>query len=201
MDVIAAVVLEGDCDAFEDLMRRYGAMVVTRVKYHVPPDALEETVQEVFLKAYKALATCRERDRFKAWLSAITWKGPAENPDDEYPLVLTTGRVLYQYHTGTMTRRSEVLEESAPAAYVEMNPADADNLGLEDGEMARATSRRGSIEIAIRVTDRVEKGLVFIPFHYKEASVNLLTNDALDPQCKIPEAKVCAIKVEKLLMA
>jgi len=136
--------------------------------------------------------------RGKAWLSEITWNGPAENPDTEYPLILTTGRVLYQYHTGTMTRRSEVLENSAPSAYVEMNPADAESLKLIDNEMVRAASRRGTIELAVRITDRVDKGLVFIPFHYKEASANLLTNDALDPHCKIPEAKVCAIKIEKL---
>ena len=136
--------------------------------------------------------------RGKAWLSAITWDGPAEKPDDEYPLVLTTGRVLYQYHTGTMTRRSEVLENSAPSAYVEMNPADAEELKLADNEMVCAASRRGSIELAVRITERINKGLVFIPFHYKEASANLLTNDALDPHCKIPEAKVCAIKIQKL---
>ena len=139
--------------------------------------------------------------RGKAWLSAIKWNGPAEKPDDEYPLVLTTGRVLYQYHTGTMTRRSDVLENSAPSAYVEMNPADAEALDLTDNEMVRAVSRRGEIELAVRITDRVSKGLVFIPFHYKEASANLLTNDALDPHCKIPEAKVCAIKILKLELA
>ncbi len=136
--------------------------------------------------------------RGKGYLSAITWSGPAELPDADYPLVLTTGRVLYQYHTGTMTRRSEVLENSAPSAYVEMNTEDAADLNLNDNEMVRASSRRGKIKLAVRITDRVKKGLVFIPFHYKEASVNLLTNDALDPQCKIPEAKVCAIKIEKL---
>jgi predicted molibdopterin-dependent oxidoreductase YjgC len=136
--------------------------------------------------------------RGKAWLSAITWNGPAETPDEEYPFVLTTGRVLYQYHTGTMTRRSDVLEGNAPNAYVEMHPADAQDLGVADTEMVRAVSRRGSIELAVRITDRVNTGLVFIPFHYKEASVNLLTNDALDPHCKIPEAKVCAIRIEKI---
>ena len=136
--------------------------------------------------------------RGKGYLSAITWNGPQELPDAEYPLVLTTGRVLYQYHTGTMTRRSEVLENSAPSAYVEMNPADAEKLAVSDNEIVRASSRRGAIKLAVRITDRVNKGLVFIPFHYKEASVNLLTNDALDPHCKIPEAKVCAIKIEKI---
>ena len=97
-----------------------------------------------------------------------------------------------------MTRRSDVLEGYAPSAYVEMNPEDAASLNISDNEMVRASSRRGKIKLAVRITDRVKKGLVFIPFHYKEASVNLLTNDALDPQCKIPEAKVCAIKIEKL---
>ena len=136
--------------------------------------------------------------RGKGFLSAVTWTGPEETPDAEYPLVLTTGRVLYQYHTGTMTRRSEVLESSAPSSFVEMNPADAEALQLEDKEMVRASSRRGSITLAVRITDRISKGLVFIPFHYKEASVNLLTNNALDPYCKIAEAKVCAIKIEKI---
>ncbi len=136
--------------------------------------------------------------RGKAWLSEITWSGSEETPCADYPFILTTGRVLYQYHTGTMTRRSEVLEGAAPSAYVEMNQADADALDVKDKEIIVASSRRGKIEIAVHVTDRVKKGLVFIPFHYKEASVNLLTNDALDPHCKIPEAKVCAIKIEKL---
>ncbi len=136
--------------------------------------------------------------RGKAWLSAINWTGPAELPDEEYPLVLTTGRVLYQYHTGTMTRRSKVLEGNAPSAYVEIHPEDAKNLGFTDKEMVRAVSRRGKIELEVNITDRVNIGLVFIPFHYKEASVNLLTNDALDPHCKIPEAKVCAIRIEKI---
>ena len=136
--------------------------------------------------------------RGKAWLSAISWNGPAELPDVEYPMVLTTGRVLYQYHTGTMTRRSKVLEENAPSAYVEIHPGDAAALGIENNEMVIASSRRGSIKLAARVTDRTSRGLVFIPFHYKEASANLLTNDALDPQCKIAEAKVCAVKIEKI---
>ena len=136
--------------------------------------------------------------RGKALFSAITWNGPDERPDEEYPLVLSTGRILYQYHTGTMTRRSKVLEESAPSPYVEMNPADAEILSLEEGETVQASSRRGQITLPVRITDRVYKGMVFMPFHYKEAAANLLTNDALDPVCKIPEAKVCAIKIEKV---
>ncbi len=133
----------------------------------------------------------------KALFTVIDWIGPDETTDDEYPLVLSTGRVLYQYHTGTMSRRSEVLERSAPSPYVEMNPEDAEALRLEDGEVVQASSRRGTIKLPVRITSRVERGLVFIPFHYKEAAANLLTNDALDPQCKIAEAKVCAVKIEK----
>ncbi len=135
--------------------------------------------------------------RGRALLSAITWEGPDELPDEEYPLVLTTGRVLYQYHTGTMTRRSQVLEDAAPGPYVEMNPEDAGTAGVRDGDEVRASSRRGSIVLPVRVTGRIQKGLVFIPFHYREAAANLLTNDALDPHCKIAEAKVCAVKIEK----
>ena len=134
----------------------------------------------------------------KAKFTLIDWHGPEEVPDEEFPLVLSTGRVLYQYHTGTMTRRSEVLEKAAPGPYVEMNPDDAAELGLDDNEVVRAQSRRGTITLPVRITERVHNGLVFMPFHYREAAANLLTNDALDPQCKIPEAKVCAVRIEKI---
>ena len=136
--------------------------------------------------------------RGKGRFTAVVWKGPEEQPDEEFPLVLSTGRVLYQYHTGTMTRRSEVLERSAPGPYVEMHPDDAAALGVADGEEVRAVSRRGEIVLPARVTDRVARGQVFMPFHYREAAANLITNDALDPACKIPEAKVCAIRIEKV---
>ncbi len=136
--------------------------------------------------------------RGRGLLTPIVWSGPDELPDEEYPLVLTTGRVLYQYHTGTMTRRSRVLEESAPGPFVEMNPEDAEELGIGDRETVQAVSRRGSIKLPVRVTPTVNRGLVFIPFHYREAAANLLTNDALDPHCKIAEAKVCAVRIEKV---
>jgi len=134
----------------------------------------------------------------RAKFSAVVWQGPRELPDEEYPLVLSTGRVLAQYHTGTMTRRSPILEDVDSGPYAEINPEDAEQLGIEPGEKVRAVSRRGNITIPARITERVGKGLVFIPFHYREAAANLLTNDALDPVCKIPEAKVCAVRLEKL---
>ena len=133
-----------------------------------------------------------------ASFTPITWRNAEELPDDEYPFILTTGRVLYQYHTGTMTRRSPVLENADRGPIVEMNPEDAERLQIKDGEQVHVTSRRGSITLPVLVTDGISPGVTFIPFHYKEAAANLLTNDALDPDCKIPEAKVCAVKVEKV---
>ncbi len=127
----------------------------------------------------------------------ITWRNPEELPDDDYPFVLTTGRVLYQYHTGTMTRRSQVLEDADRGPVIEMNPDDAARLQIKDGEQVDVASRRGTITLPVFVTDRISSGITFIPFHYKEAAANLLTNDALDPDCKIPEAKVCAVRVDK----
>jgi predicted molibdopterin-dependent oxidoreductase YjgC len=131
-------------------------------------------------------------------LSAIEFKEPAERPDQAYPLTLTTGRLIFHYHTGTMTRRTEILNREVPAAYVEMNPADAAALDIKDGESVSVASRRGAISIAARITDRVARGTVFIPFHFVESSANVLTNPAFDPVAKIPEYKVCACKVEKV---
>jgi len=134
----------------------------------------------------------------RAKFTKIVWHGPQELPDDEYPLYLSTGRVLAQYHTGTMTRRSCVLELVDKGPYVEINPEDAEKIGVRNGENVRAVSRRGSITVPAMITERVNRGMVFIPFHYKEAAANLLTNDALDPVSKIPEAKDCAVRLEKI---
>ena len=120
-----------------------------------------------------------------------------EVPDEEYPFILTTGRILFQYHTGTMSRRSRVLEAAAPEPFIEVNEIDAERLGIEEAEVLTVVSRRGEINLKARIGNIVAPGVVFIPFHYKEAAANLLTNDALDPICKIAEAKVCAVRVEK----
>lgn len=134
----------------------------------------------------------------RAKFTAVEWHGPQEMPDEKFPLYLSTGRVLAQYHTGTMTRRSRILEDVDNGPYVEVNPRDAEEIGIKNGDSVRAVSRRGNITIPAMLTERVASGMVFIPFHYKEAAANLLTNDALDPVCKIPEAKVCAVRLEKL---
>lgn len=129
--------------------------------------------------------------------SPVQHTPPAEEPSEEYPMVLTTGRNLFQFHTGTMTRRSPKLEREAPEPYVEINSADAKRLGVTDDERVMVSSRRGAITLKARVTDRIVPGSIFIPFHYAEAAANRLTNAALDPISNIPELKVCAAKVQK----
>ena len=123
---------------------------------------------------------------------------PDELPDEEYSFALSTGRVYWHYHTGTMTRRTSTLDREVPAAYIEMNPQDAERLKVQNGEQVRVSSRRGKIEIPIKITEKVKKGSVFIPFHFREAAANVLTNPAVDPVAKIPEYKICAVKIEKL---
>jgi formate dehydrogenase major subunit len=120
-----------------------------------------------------------------------------EQPDNEYPLILTTGRVLYHYHTRTMTKRVEGLEAKVPESYVEINPATAASLSVADGDMVLVSSRRGEIKIKAKVTDRLDSDVVFIPFHFAEGAANMLTNTVLDSIAKIPELKVCAVRVEK----
>ena len=127
---------------------------------------------------------------------AIDFQEAAELPDEEYPLILTTGRLMFHWHTGTMTRRSEKLNEEVPEAYVEVHPDDAARIGLDGAKRVRVTSRRGEIELAALVSPRIRPGVVFIPFHFAEAAANALTNAALDPIAKIPEYKVCAVRVE-----
>ena len=125
-----------------------------------------------------------------------TYIPPAESVDDEYNFILTTGRIYWHFHTGTMTRRTSVLDREVPEAYVEINPNDAKKLGVRTGTMVKVTSRRGNIELKVVVAERMKEGIVYIPFHFKEASANVLTSSNLDPTAKIPEYKVSAVKVE-----
>ena len=127
---------------------------------------------------------------------AVDHMPPAELPDDEYPLMLTTGRVIYHWHGGEMTHRARNLEAMYPEALVEINPKDALKMQINDGELMKVASRRGEIIAKAQVTDRVEPGLIFSTFHFAESAANFLTNPALDPQAKIPEYKVCAVRVE-----
>jgi formate dehydrogenase alpha subunit len=123
---------------------------------------------------------------------------PAELPDQDYPLMLTTGRVLYHWHGAEMTRRARGLTSVYPEALIEINPKDAQRAGIAEGEMIQLASRRGEIAAKAWLTERVGPGLVFATFHFPESAANFLTNPALDPLAKIPEFKVCAVKVRKL---
>lgn len=131
-------------------------------------------------------------------MSAVEYREPAEMTDKEYPFILTTGRVLYQYHTGTMTRLSKGITERCPESLVEINPADGKKLGLTGGQFVKVSSRRGTLQAKSDLTERVPEGTIFMNFHFREAAVNLLTNPALDPVAKIPEFKVCAVRIDRV---
>ena len=134
--------------------------------------------------------------RGKVPFAVVPFSPPAEVTSEQYPFILTTGRNLFQYHSGSMTRRVGAIESHAGEAYVEVNPADSAKLGIENGDMIRVSSKRGAVELKATVTRRIPSGVVFIPMHYHEAAANVITNDALDPVVKIPELKVCAVKIE-----
>jgi formate dehydrogenase major subunit len=121
---------------------------------------------------------------------------PAELPDQEYPLVLNTGRLLEHWHTGTMTRRAAALDALQPGPFVEVHPDDLTRQALADGALVTVRSRRGAIRLPVRASQAVQPGSVFIPFHFREAAANVLTIDALDPFGKIPEFKFCAVRIE-----
>jgi formate dehydrogenase (coenzyme F420) alpha subunit len=132
-------------------------------------------------------------------LMPIEFIPPAELPDEEYPFTLTTGRMLFHWHTGSMTRRSKTLDREVPTGFVEINTEDAAELGIKNKELVRVKTRRGEIEIGAKVTPDIMKGIIFIPFHFVECAANTLTQSfALDPAAKMPEFKVSAASIEKL---
>lgn len=135
--------------------------------------------------------------RGKGMFKAIEHKEAAEQADEKYPFVLTTGRVLYHYHTGTMTRKVKGLNEKVPEGYIEISEAAASELGINDGQMLKVSSRRGTINVKAKLSRRVKGNVVFVPFHFAEAAANMLTNGALDPVSKTPEFKVCAVSISK----
>jgi predicted molibdopterin-dependent oxidoreductase YjgC len=140
------------------------------------------------------------RDRFSKGRGSFLpcdFKPVAETPDEEYDFMLTTGRIYFQYHTGTMSRRISALSREAPEATVEIHPDDAKRLGVRNNDVVEITSRRGSVRARAEVTQGVPRKVVFSTFHYHESPINALTNPALDPSAKIPEYKGCAVKVRK----
>ncbi|MFG2077804.1 molybdopterin oxidoreductase family protein [Nonomuraea maritima] len=139
-----------------------------------------------------AFATPDGRARFVA----VQHRPPAEEPDDDYPVYLSTGRVLAQYQSGAQTRRIAPLVEAAPEPYVELHPDLAARLDIASGDVVRVSSRRGETKVVARISDAIRRDTVFMPFHWEGA--NRLTNPALDPSSRMPEFKVCAVKVERI---
>jgi predicted molibdopterin-dependent oxidoreductase YjgC len=170
----------------------YGGISYDRIEYegiHWPAPTAEHPGTPIL-----------HREQFtkgKGTFHAIDYIPPAEHTDDEYPMYLTTGRLLYQYHTGTMTMKSGGLNEIAPECFVEISHQDAGKYDMQDGAMVDIASRRGNIQARIKVSRKAVSGTVFIPFHYARAAANRLTNAALDPTSGIPEYKVCAVKLSK----
>ncbi len=170
----------------------YGGITYDRIAYegiHWPAPTAEHPGTPIL-----------HREQFtkgKGTFHAIDYIPPAECADADYPMHLTTGRLLYQYHTGTMTMKSDGLNEIAPECFVEISPHDARQYEVADGDVVEIASRRGSIQAVIKVSKMAVSGTVFIPFHYAAAAANRLTNAALDPISGIPEYKVCAVKLSK----
>lgn len=133
--------------------------------------------------------------RGKGLFKAIEYKPSNELPDAEYPFLLTTGRVLYHYHTRTMTGKVAGLNKLSPESFIEINPVTARNLGVKDGQKVNVSSRRGEISTTAKITRTIKENVVFMPFHFAEGAANVLTNPALDPISKIPEYKVCAVAI------
>lgn len=133
----------------------------------------------------------------RALFRPAEYQPPQEVPDEEYPFIFTTGRILYHYHTRTMTGREKGLNKIAGESYVEINIADARALGIDQDDLVIVWSRRGEVEVLAKVTKHIRPGTLFMPFHFAEGAANLLTNDALDPIAKIPEFKACAAAIRK----
>ena len=135
--------------------------------------------------------------RGKGLITPIENKAPKETADKDYPFILTTGRRYEHFHTATMTRRSKAPNYYVPDAALEINPADAEKIGIKTGDKIEVFSRRGSITTNAKVSERVAEGVVFGCFHFAESAINVLTNNVLDPVSKIPEYKVCAVNIKK----
>ena len=136
--------------------------------------------------------------RGRGHFTPVVHRLPAELPDADFPFVLTTGRTYFHWHTGSMTRRTHLLDREEPRSFIEVHPDDAARLGIRNRDMLLVSSRRGEIRTEARVTDMVIAGVLFMPFHFAEGAANALTNNALDPESSIPEFKVCAVRLEKI---
>lgn len=180
-------------DEIAELTPQYGGINYDRIEEQGIQWPCPDTEHEGTKYLHKA-AIARGRGLFMP----AEYTKSAEMTDKEYPFIFTTGRILYHYHTRTMTGRVEGLNALAPESYVEINETTAAKWGISEGDKVRLTSRRGEIITSARITDIIDEGVLFMPFHYAEGAANYLTNTALDPTAKIPELKVAAVRMTKV---
>jgi formate dehydrogenase major subunit len=188
---------EGASEIFDELVSHsksyrglsHDALGETGKLYPCPDPATSEGTVVMFSEGFPT-------EDGRALFVPADHRGAAELPDDEYPLILITGRVLEHWHTGQMTRRARALDAIVPEAFVSIHPDDARAMEIVDGEWVTVRSRRGEITLAAQVRRATQPGSVFIPFHFREAGANTLTTDELDPDGKIPEFKFCAVRVD-----
>ena len=186
---------ESASDVFEELrslMPSYGGMTYERLDENDGlqwPCPTEDHPGTMYLHGEKF---ARGLGRFHG----IKQQGPQEEPDEEYPFLMSTGRVREHYNVGSMTRRTNGLNDLVPRSFVEMNPADAERLGLKQGDAVKVSSRRGEVDAEVHLRN-IKAGVVWMPFHFDESPTNLITNDALDPICGTPEYKACAVRIDK----
>ncbi len=181
-------------EVFEEIRKvtpQYAGMSYERLNQ---PDGLQWPCPDESHPGTPILHT-QQFSRGRGKFNAVAYREPAEQPDDQYPYLLTTGRVMAHFHTGTMTRRSPALNSEFPEGFVEISPEDAQKLGIKNNDLVQVASRRGEIQTKALVTDRIKPGVVFMPFHFAEGAANVLTSSALDPIAKIPELKVCAVSI------
>jgi len=181
-------------DEIASLTPSYGGISYERLEYHdLQWPCPNDTHMGTPILHSESFATASGKGKFMP----LTYKPSFELPDDDYPLILTTDRSLYHFHTATMTRKGG-LEKLRDRELVEINPRDAEELGLIDAQLVKVISRRGEVKAQIKITDVSQKGVISMTFHFAESPTNLLTNDAIDPVAKIPETKVCAVRIEKV---
>ncbi|MCL5069297.1 MAG: formate dehydrogenase subunit alpha [Actinobacteria bacterium] len=180
-------------DEIANLTPIYGGINYKRLE----KEALQWPCRDIDDPGISILHT-RNFTRGKGRFIPVQYQPPAEIPDDTYPLILTTGRILYQYHTRTMTGKSKGLNKIAPLNFVQINDKDAQLFKIKDGDKVKIDSRRGSITAKASVSSKIKKGVIFVPFHYADSPANMLTNPKLDARAKIPEFKACAAKIIKV---
>jgi formate dehydrogenase alpha subunit len=209
-------------EAWQDL--EIIAELARRMGYAMPATSAEEIMREIasLTPSYGGISYARLEEGGLQWpcpdadhpgtsvlhtqafprgrgkFAVVEYLPPDELPDEEYPFILSTGRLLYHFHSGSMTRRSRSLEEKVGQGWVGINPRDARKLKLKEGSAVRLTSRRGSLISHAHITPQLQPGSVFATFHFAAETANILTNPALDPKSKIPDLKVCAVRLERV---